>query len=249
MKIIILEDETRAANHLVRLLAKVSPNMVLVARLESVRDGVKYLQTNPIPDLIFSDIQLSDGLSFEIYNQVEVRCPIIFTTAYDSYAIEAFKTNGIDYLLKPIEEERLKQAIEKAKHFSPGLLLEKILSMGNPASGKIYKSRFMVKVGDKIKSVPVDEILVFYSQEKASFIRTSDAHTYCIDYALDQLEPMLDPEKYFRINRKYIISIDACTNILAWTNSRLRLKIDGIDDTDIIVARERVQEFKNWLDR
>jgi len=249
MKIIILEDENRAANHLVRLLAKVSPNMVVVARLESVRDGVKYLQTNPILDLIFSDIQLSDGLSFEIYNQVEVRCPIIFTTAYDSYAIEAFKTNGIDYLLKPIEEERLKQAIEKAKHFSPGLLLEKILSMNNPASGKIYKSRFMVKVGDKIKSVPVDEILVFYSQEKASFIGTSDAHTYCIDYALDQLEPMLDPEKYFRINRKYIISIDACTNILAWTNSRLRLKIDGIDDTDIIVARERVQEFKNWLDR
>ncbi|HEX7585139.1 MAG TPA: response regulator, partial [Prolixibacteraceae bacterium] len=143
MKIIILEDETRAANHLVRLLAKVSPNMVVVARLESVRDGVKYLQNSPEPDLIFSDIQLADGLSFEIYNQVEVRCPIIFTTAYDSYAIEAFKTNGIDYLLKPIEEERLKQAIEKAKHFSPGLLLEKILSMSNPASGKIYKSRFM----------------------------------------------------------------------------------------------------------
>jgi DNA-binding LytR/AlgR family response regulator len=180
---------------------------------------------------------------------VAVNCPIIFTTAYDHYAIEAFKTNGIDYLLKPIEEDRLRQAIEKAKHFSPGLVLEKLLTMNKPTSEKTYKSRFMVKVGDKIKSVPVEEILVFYSQEKASFIRTSDAHTYCIDYALDQLEPMLDPEKYFRINRKYIVSIDACTNILAWTNSRLRLKIDGIDDSDIIVARERVVEFKNWLDR
>jgi len=249
MKIIILEDETRAANHLERLLANVAPNLTVLAKIESVRDGIKYLQNNPEPDLIFSDIQLADGLSFEIYKQVAVRCPIIFTTAYDHYAIEAFKTNGIDYLLKPIEEERLKQAIEKANHFSPGLVLEKLLAMNNPVSEKAYKSRFMVKVGDKIKSVPVDEILVFYSQEKSSFIRTNDAHTYCIDYALDQLEPMLDPEKYFRINRKYIVSIDACTNILAWTNSRLRLKIDGIDDSDIIVARERVVEFKNWLDR
>jgi len=249
MRIIILEDETRAANHLQRLLAKVAPEMIIVAKLESVRDGVKYLQNNPEPELIFSDIQLADGLSFEIYKQVAVRCPIIFTTAYDHYAIEAFQTNGIDYLLKPIEEERLQQAIEKAKHFSPGLVLEKLLSITSPISEKAYKSRFMVKVGDKIRSIPVEEILVFYSQEKASFIRTSDAHTYCIDYALDQLEPMLDPEKYFRINRKYIVSIAACTNILAWTNSRLRLKIDGIDDSEIIVARERVVEFKSWLDK
>lgn len=249
MKIIILEDETRAANHLERLLAKVAPNMTVVARLESVRDGLKYLQNYPEPDLIFSDIQLADGLSFEIYKQVSVRCPIIFTTAYDHYAIEAFKTNGIDYLLKPIEEERLRQSIEKVRHFSPGLVLEKLLAMNNPTSEKAYKTRFMVKVGDKIKSVQADDILAFYSQEKATFIRTTDAHTYCIDYALDQLEPMLDPEKFFRINRKYIVSIDACTNILAWTNSRLRLKIDGIDDPDIIVARERVVEFKNWLDR
>jgi DNA-binding LytR/AlgR family response regulator len=249
MKVIILEDETRAANHLERLLAKVDPTMTVLAKIESVRDGVKYLQTLPEPELIFSDIQLADGLSFEIYKQVAVRCPIIFTTAYDHYAIEAFQTNGIDYLLKPIEEERLLKAIEKARHFSPGLSLEKLLSMASPISGKAYKSRFMVKVGDKIKSVPVEEILAFFSQEKASFIRTRDAHTYCIEYALDQLEPMLDPEKYFRINRKYMVSIDACTNILAWTNSRLRLKIEGIDDPDIIVARERVAEFKMWLDR
>ena len=248
MKVIILEDENRAASLLERLLAKVAPHMMVIAKLESIRDGVKYLRSNPEPDLIFSDIQLADGLSFEIYNQVPVRCPIIFTTAYDHYAIEAFKTNGIDYLLKPIEEERLTQAIEKAKHFSPGLVLEKILSVTNQASAKSYKSRFMVKVGDKIKSIPAEEILVFYSQ-KASFILTADKHTYFIDYTLDQLEPMLDPETCFRINRKYIVSINACTNILAWSNSRLRLKIDGTDDPDIIVARERVQEFKNWLDR
>jgi len=249
MNVIILEDETRAANHLERLLLRVAPTMKILAKLESVRDAVKYLNTNPEPELIFSDIQLADGLSFEVYKQVNVKCPIIFTTAYDHYAIEAFQTNGIDYLLKPVEEVRLLKAIEKARHFSPGIVLEKLLAINRPAEEKAYKSRFMVKVGDKIKSVPVEEILVFYSQEKASFIRTTDAHTYCIDYALDQLEPMLDPEKYFRINRKYIVAIGACTNILAWTNSRLRLKIDGIDDPDIIVARERVQEFKMWLDR
>ncbi len=249
MKVIILEDETRAANHLERLLANVAPSMKVVARLESVRDSAKYLQTNPEPDLIFSDIQLADGLSFEIYKQVAINCPIIFTTAYDHYAIEAFQTNGIDYLLKPIEEERLQKAIEKARHFSPGMLLEKLLAMSRPAEDKSWKSRFMVKVGDKIRSIPVEEILVFYSQEKASFLRTSDSHTYCIDYTLDELEPMLNPGKFFRINRKYLVSIEACTNILVWTNSRLRLKIDGIDDSDIIVARERVVEFKMWLDR
>lgn len=249
MNVTILEDEPRAANHLERLLAKVAPHMKVVAKLDSVRDSLKYLQNNPEPGLLFSDIQLADGLSFEIFNQVAVHCPIIFTTAYDHYAIEAFKTNGIDYLLKPIEEERLSKAIEKARQFSPGLVLEKLLSMNNPATGKSYKARFMVKVGDKIKSIPVDEIALFFSQEKATYIHTAGNRTYCVDYALDQLEPMLDPEKYFRINRKYIISIDACTNILAWTSSRLRLKIEGIDDPNILVARERVQEFKNWLDR
>ena len=249
MNVLILEDEPRAANHLERLLAKVAPNMKVIARLDSVRDSLHYLQNNPEPDLLFSDIQLADGLSFEIFNQLAVRCPIIFTTAYEHYAIEAFKTNGIDYLLKPIEEERLNKAIEKARQFSPGLVLEKLLLMNNPAIGKSYKARFMVRVGDKIKSIPIEEIASFFSQEKATYIHTTGNRTYCIDYALDQLEPMLDPEKYFRINRKYIVSIDACTNILAWTSSRLRLKIDGIGDSNILVARERVQEFKNWLDR
>ncbi len=249
MKVIILEDEPRAANHLERLLTKVAPNMIVIAKLDSVRDGLKYLRTNPEPDLLFSDVQLADGLSFEIFNQFDVRCPIIFTTAYDHYAIDAFKTSGIDYLLKPIEEERLSKAIEKARQFSPGLILEKMIRLNNPAYGKSYKSRFMVKVGDKIKSIPVEEILAFFSQEKGTYLLTSDKHNYNIEYTLDQLEQMLDPEIHFRINRKYIVSIQTCTNILAWTNSRLRLKIDGIDDTDIFVARERVQEFKNWLNR
>lgn len=249
MNVIILEDEARAANHLTRLIAKIAPEIKIVAKLESVRDAVTFLNNNSDIALIFSDIQLADGLSFDLFRQVQVKCPIIFTTAYDHYAIEAFKTNGIDYLLKPIEEERLRKAIEKVKQFSPLLALEKILALANASTGKTYKSRFMVKVGDKIKSIPIEEILAFYSLEKATFIQTTANRSYCIDYALEQLEELLDPDICFKINRRYIVSIQACTNILAWTNSRLRLKIEGIDDQDIIVARERVQDFKNWLDR
>jgi DNA-binding LytR/AlgR family response regulator len=249
MKVIILEDETRAASYLERLIQKVAPEMAVVAKIESVREAVPYLEAHGDIGLIFSDVQLADGLSFEIFKQVAVSCPIIFTTAYDHYAIEAFKTNGIDYLLKPIEEERLSKAIEKSKLFSPSLALEKMLMLSNTVSAKTYKARFMVKVGDKIKSIPVEEILAYYSLEKATYLHTNSNRDYCIDYSIDQLETLLDPALYFRISRKYIVSIQACTNILAWTNSRMRLKIEGINDENIIVARERVQEFKEWLDR
>lgn len=249
MNVIILEDESRAANYLERLIQKVAPEMKVIAKLETVRDAVPFLTSHMEIDLIFSDVQLADGLSFEIFSQVQVKCPIIFTTAYDHYAIEAFKTNGIDYLLKPVEEERLKQAITKVNMLTPVVLMEKLLSFTHAGNVKTYKSRFMVKVGDKIKSIPIEEILAFYSLEKATYIHTSINRDYCIDYSVDQLESLLDPRICFRINRKYIVTIKACTNILAWTNSRLRLKIDGITDDEIIVARERVQDFKEWLDR
>ncbi len=248
MKVLIIEDEARAANHLERLLTKVAPEMEVVARLESVRDTVAFLLGNPEPGLIFSDIQLADGLSFEIYRQVKVSCPIIFTTAWDHYAIEAFNTNGIDYLLKPIEEERLLKAIEKAKQFSPGFLLEKILAISAAKPTPIYKSRFLVRVGDKIKSIPVEEITAFYSLEKATYLFTHNKRNYVIDFALDQLETILNPNHYFRINRRFLLSLEACSSITAWSNSRLRLKIDGLEDQEIIVARKRVQEFKEWLD-
>ncbi len=249
MNVVILEDEARAANYLERLIQKVAPEMKILAKLESVRDAVPFLAAHTEIDIIFSDVQLADGLSFEIFGQVTIKCPIIFTTAYDHYAIEAFKTNGIDYLLKPVEEDRLKQAIEKTRIFSPSLAFEKLLSISNAANSKTYKSRFMVKVGDKIKSIPIEEILAFYSLEKATFIHTVSNRDYTVDYSIDQLDNLLDPSICFRISRKYIVSIQACTNMVAWTNSRLRLKIEGIGDEDIIVARERVQDFKEWLDK
>jgi len=249
MKVIIIEDEQRAANHLVRLLGKVAPEMEVISNFETVRDAVAWLKGNPEIGLIFSDIQLADGISFEIFKQVKVSCPIIFTTAWNHYAIEAFNTNGIDYLLKPIEEIRLQKAIEKARQFSPMPMLEKILAMAGNSPAKNYKSRFLIKIGEKIKTIPVEEIQAFYSLEKASYLLTSSKRNYTIDFPLDHLETILDPEKFFRISRKYIVSLEACGNITAWSNSRLKLKIEGIDDQEIIVSRERVQEFRDWLDR
>jgi DNA-binding LytR/AlgR family response regulator len=249
MKVIILEDEKRAADHLERLVAKVAPEMEVVARLESVRDSVEYLQNHHDIALIFSDIQLADGLSFAIFNKIKINCPVIFTTAYDNYAIEAFKTNGIDYLLKPIEEERLKQALSKVNRFSPAVLLEKIMALTMKPLAKNFKTRFLVRAGDKIRSIRVEDVISFYSLEKATFLFTTEKQSYCVDFTIDQLEEILDPANFFRINRKYIVAIGACGNMLAWSNSRLRLKIEGINDAEIIVARERVQDFKNWLDR
>lgn len=250
MNVLIFEDENRAANHLHRLISQIAPEMEVLATVDTVRDSIMILKTKPQVSLIFSDVQLADGLSFEIFGEVEIFCPIIFTTAYDKYAIEAFNTNGIDYLLKPIEEDRLKQAIQKAKQFSPQKNLNNLINIGQPAEGnqKQPKTRFMVKVGDKIKSITVEDIKAFYSFEKATYLHTTSDRSYIIDYSLDELQFLLDKSRFFKINRKYIVSFDACSTIIAWSNSRLKLDIKGIDDDYIIVAREKVQEFKEWLD-
>jgi len=248
MKAIILEDENRAVNHLRRLINQVAPEMKVLEVFDTVRDTVTYLEKNPALDLIFSDVQLADGISFEIFSKVKVDCPIIFTTAYDTYAIEAFNANGIDYLLKPIEEERLSKAIEKARKFTTRIDLEGLLNLNISTARKQRKSRFMVKVGEKIRTIMVEEILLFYSFEKTTYLHTRSHRNYIIDYSLDELEGMVDPEKFFKINRKYIVSIDACSQIIAWSNNRLKIDVEGIDDQKIVVARERVKEFKAWLD-
>lgn len=248
MKIVILEDEGRAVNHLKRLIAEVAPHMELAGTFETVSEALSFLEQDPPVDLIFSDVQLADGSSFEIFSRLRISCPIIFTTAYDSYAIEAFNTNGIDYLLKPIEAERLRQAIEKAAQLSSKGRLDDLLSLITSRDTRSYKSRFMVKVGEKIKTIMTEEILAFYSFEKTTYLFTRDKRNYIIDYSMEDLESLLDPGHYFRINRKYMVSIEACRQIIAWSNSRLKIDIDGIDDHKIVVARERVREFKQWLD-
>ena len=215
---------------------------------DTVRDAITYLEREPALDLIFSDVQLADGISFEIFSKVRVDCPIIFTTAYDTYAIEAFNANGIDYLLKPIEEERLRKAIVKARQLTTQIDLEGLLNMKMDAARKPAKSRFMVKVGEKIRTILVEEILAFYSFEKTTYLHTKAHRNYIIDYSLDELEGLLDQDRFFKINRKYIVSIDACAQIIAWSNNRLKIDIEGVDDDKIVVARERVRDFKAWLD-
>lgn len=248
MKILIIEDEARAANHLIRLLQKIDASLKPMAIIESVAESIAFLKEVQSIDLIISDIQLSDGLSFEIYKQINIACPIIFTTAYDQYAIKAFDTNGIDYLLKPIEEERLHQAIEKVKKLAPKIDIQQLLNLNLNQKQQVFKSRFMIKAGDRIKSIPSDEIKAFYSQDKATFLLTKNERSYAIDYSLDELLAMIDTSIYFKTNRKTIVSIDAFDSILAWSNSRLKLSIKGLDEP-VIVAREKVQEFKKWLDR
>jgi DNA-binding LytR/AlgR family response regulator len=248
MKIVILEDESRAVNHLVRLIGEVAPHMELTGTFETVSEALAFLKQDPPVDLIFSDVQLADGTSFEIFSKVRIHCPIIFTTAYDTYAIEAFNTNGIDYLLKPIGGKRLQQAIEKAKAFSSGRELDALVNLISPRGSRPYKSRFMVRIGEKIRTIVLEDILAFYSFEKTTYLFTRDHRNYIIDYSIEELESMLDPGRYFRINRKYVVSIEACSQIIAWSNSRLKIDIEGIDDQNIVVARERVREFKKWLD-
>lgn len=248
MRVIILEDEQRAVNHLLRLIERVAPDMELTGTYETVREATIFLEQEPPVDLIFSDVQLADGVSFEIFAKVHIKCPIIFTTAYDTYAIEAFNANGIDYLLKPIEEERLRKAIEKARKFTSNVGLETLVNLNTSPGSKPAKSRFMVKVGEKIRTIMVEDILAFYSFEKTTYLHTSTHRNYIIDYSLEELESMLDQRRFFKINRRYIVSIEACAQIIAWSNSRLLIDIEGIDDQKIVVARERVRDFKAWLD-
>ncbi|MFZ6051090.1 LytR/AlgR family response regulator transcription factor [Halocola ammonii] len=247
---LIIEDEKRAARRLRSLIEICDPSIEVVGELESVKDSLNWLGENAHPDLIFSDIQLADGLSFEIYESVTIDSAIIFTTAYDQYAIRAFKANGIDYLLKPMDEDELCAALEKFKKWNgkeqtyDSQALAKALSEIKSQ----HKNRFVVKVGDKLKRVEADEVSAFYSMQKATFLCAGKGRNYAIDFSLDHLEDVLDPAKFFRVNRKYIAAMDAIEEIVVWSGSRLKLKLKGIDDDDLLVSRERTQEFKSWLE-
>jgi len=249
MEVVIIEDEKRAASILERLIGEVDPSIVVVAKLESVRESIEFFRKNRDISLIFSDIQLADGLSFEIFEETELFCPIIFTTAYDKYAIRAFKANGIDYLLKPVKSEDLGKALKKFKQFSRPNSTVDIASIANLLLEKKseYRSRFMIKVGERIKVIHIEDITAFYSLKKATFILTSERRNYVLDYSLDQLQTLLDPKLFFRINRKFIISLYYIDEIFAWSNSRLKIKVPGLEEENIIVARDRTKEFKEWL--
>lgn len=246
MNILILEDEPRAAQRLIRLLKDVSPDSTVIEVIDSVLVARTRFKGHCEFDLVVSDIQLADGLSFEALDVLPNHIPIIFCTAFDQYALKAFETHSIDYLLKPIELSDLQRAFNKLNAHRPHL--NDLMSDFRRLS-KRFKERFVVKYGDKIRFFEVPDILCFFSDEKTTWILTKDLKRFIIDTSLDGIECQLDPDRFFRVNRKFIVSTNALNEISAWSNSRLRLSIEGMNDEIIIVARERVQDFRNWLDR
>ena len=251
-QILVIEDEPQAAQRLETLIKELMPTWNISARLDSVKQSVQWFKKNGHPALVFMDIQLGDGLSFEIFEQVEVTCPVIFTTAYNEYAIQAFKVNSIDYILKPIDKIDLQRAIQKFNKLG-GLTIQsqmmENISKAMEMLAKKYKSRFVIKVGEHLRSVETSEILLFFIQEKVTMAQTREGRKHIIDFTMDQLQEMVDSSRFFRISRKYLVATDSIQDMISHTNSRLRLVLKTSDDKDIIVARERVQEFKDWLDR
>ncbi|WP_303318528.1 LytTR family DNA-binding domain-containing protein [Flavivirga abyssicola] len=249
MNCLIIEDEKVAAERLSGLIRKYDSSIEILNTIQSVKNTVKWLNENPTADLIFMDIQLADGLSFEIFEQTIVKTPVIFTTAYDEYALKAFKVNSIDYLLKPIDQSELNSAIEKYKENIssreiPTHVFDNILH----SLTKNYKNKFVIKVGEHIKVFKINDVQCFYSMEKYSFLQTNAGRDYAISYSLDQLESLLDPVKFFRINRKFLVSFSAISDIISYSSSRLLVKLNSNKSKDLIVSREKVHDFKKWLE-
>jgi two-component system, LytTR family, response regulator len=253
MKVLILEDEQPAVNHLTSLLQVYDKSIQVLAVMDSVKDVVAWLHSNPPPDLIFMDIQVADGLCFDIFGKVQVQSPVIFTTAYQEYAIRAFKVNSIDYLLKPIDLAGLKDAMEKYNRLynSKGeiqAISPTIIESVRKMLEKPYKNRFVIKVGEHLRSVATDDILCFFSEEKTTHICSNDNRVLIIDYSLDQLIELIDPEKFFRINRKTIVNRDAIVDIVVWSKTRLKIRLKVDLDEPPVVSRDKVGQFKEWLD-
>ena len=251
MKVLIIEDEKPSARYLQRMLSKLG--IEAQTMLHSVEESIVWFKEQEHPDLIFLDIQLSDGLSFEIFEKIEIKSAVIFTTAYDEYALQAFKLNSIDYLLKPIDSDDLAIAVSKFKERSTAQQavtlnfddIKKLLV--NPVV-KSYKQRFPVKVGQHIKLFNTNEIECFYSENKGTYLWTTSGRNYLLDTTLESLEYELNPANFFRINRKYFININAVKDIVSYTNSRLQIKLNSNKANDLIVSRERVKDFKAWLE-
>jgi two-component system, LytTR family, response regulator LytT len=250
MNILIIEDEKPAARLLQRKVEKLGLHVNTM--LHSVEEAIVWFQSNLHPDLIFLDIQLSDGLSFEIFEQIDIKSAVIFTTAYDEYALRAFKLNSIDYLLKPIDEDELEIAISKfknqfQKNTISNLDFEAIKRMlVNPVE-KEYKKRFSVKIGHQLKVIPIEEVECFYSENKGTYLHTLDNRDYLLDTTLEILENEINPKDFFRINRKFIIPLKSIKEIQVYTNSRLKIVLPSYKDDEVIVARERVSDFKEWI--
>ena len=252
LNVLIIEDEPPAARRLGRLLQELEPQAQIMEILDSVSSAVRWLQHHQA-DLIFADIHLADGNSFAIFEQVKVKTPIVFTTAYDQYAIRAFKLNSVDYLLKPIERGDLAQALEKFRESRPAAVpfdVQAVISaLEEQKTRPTYQRRFMVTSGEKIKSIPIEEVAYFFGQQKYVFLITPDGRQHLIDYTLTQLEDLLDPEQFFRINRQFIIGYQAITHMYTYSKSRVKIELTPPSDMEAIVSIEKAPRFKEWLNR
>jgi DNA-binding LytR/AlgR family response regulator len=253
MKVVVFEDEKLASERLIELIQELRPNAEILASLKSVEAGLMWLQNNEEPDLIVSDIQLLDGSSFEIFNQQPIKCPVIFTTAYDEYAIKAFQVNSIDYLLKPIQKQKLENALQKydertSSNASQSLDIDKIRE-AIQGSNVQYKSRFLVKYGQRIKAIPVEQIAYFYSQDKLTYLVTFEGKKLPLDQTLEELETVLNPDNYFRVNRKFIVHFDSVSDIHPYFKGRVKLDLQPESGEDIVISSDKTPLFKQWLDQ
>ncbi len=250
MKVLIIEDEELAVKKLEKTLAAVDDTAEVAGVADSIKSSVEWLQQNPQPDLILMDIELSDGQSFEIFNLTEVKSPVIFTTSYDEFALKAFKVNSVDYLLKPIQKEELHAALEKFKKLNsqPNVSIDSLVKeLQQKLQPKDYRKRFLVKHGQKLVSVEIGEIAYFYSDGRLNFFKTTDNKKFVVDYTMDELQEMLDPETFFRISRSFYVAVNAIARIDDYFGNRLILGLRPEVEKEALVSREKVTEFKKWM--
>ena len=252
MKIFIVEDEELAVKKLQKTLHAIDANLEVTGTADSIAAAVEWLQTNERPDLILMDIELADGQSFEIFNLIEVKSPVIFTTSYDEYALKAFKVNSIDYLLKPVKQEELTASIEKLRQIKqqyssemPALNIQSLLKEFQKQNS--YRERFLIKQADRLIPIETGDIAFFCTQEKINFIHTYDSKVYPADLTLDEIEKTLDPKMFFRANRQYIVNAAAVEKIHFWFSSKLKVDLKPKAPEEVIVSREKAMAFRNWL--
>lgn len=251
MKVLIVEDEELAVNKLVKTLSGIDNTIEIAGITDSIESSVEWFQNNPTPDLVLMDIELSDGQSFEIFNLTKINSPVIFTTSYDEYALKAFKVNSVDYLLKPVQKNELKAAIEKFKDnfkATPASNLENLMKeLQQKLETKNYRKRFLVKNANRLTSVEVEEIAYFYSDGRFNFFKTYDNKKMIIDYTMEELQDMLDPDRFFRISRAFYIALKSIDKIEDYFGNRLILQLKPAIEKEAVVSREKVTEFKLWM--
>ena len=253
MNFLIVEDEEQAAKRLIRTIGKIVPEVFMHGPVGTLKDLIEWLGSHPKPDLAFVDIHLADGLIFEVWDRFEPDFPLVFTTAYDRYALKAFEYNSVDYLLKPITEEALRRTIDKLKNRSLIPVTQKLGSewaeILNADYQKHYKQRFISRVGDRLYAINTSDVLYAYSEDKVTFLVDDAGKRYMVEPNLSELEAMLNPDEFFRLNRQYIARLSAVDKILRYSNSRIRIELHGCDDAHIVLSRDKSADFKKWMDR